>query len=159
MVEPRPSSRSANLFANDCCRAALADEPPECRPEVTSVCNASAAPRSGEGLAGTGAGPDVVAIGNPSKSQGVAPSADPGEEVALDESAQVGWFDIEDASFIDFPIRDQSAPNQLAQPCRSVLVDFVVVSGHRSPPQLLPHNRHRCLDAIAHTLTGNRMPC
>src|SRR5258706_13461711 len=84
---------------------------------------------AGEGLAGTGAGPNRSIVGPSGHAQGVAPDADACEEVALGESAQVVVSDILDAPWVDFARGDQAGLHEIAQPLHAVVVILVVVRG------------------------------
>jgi len=52
-------------------------------------------PGDGERLTGRRSGPDRPVVGLSCKTEGVAPPADPGKEVALTKPGKVGWFDFE----------------------------------------------------------------
>jgi hypothetical protein len=99
-VEPRERSAACNLFPKDHDRAALADEPPPNRPEVPLIGEAAALAGGAERLAGTRSGPAGPAVGPTGEAERVGPATDPGEEVALVESAKVFWSDILDAPFV-----------------------------------------------------------
>jgi hypothetical protein len=92
-------NRVFNLFAKDCVRATLADEPGEIGPEVSAVFRPFFRTRTAEGLAGARAGPDGHVVWPTGKPQRVRPSADPGEEVALGVSVKVVSMYI-----LDFPV-------------------------------------------------------
>jgi hypothetical protein len=129
-VEPILANRCRNLLSHDDIGPAGTDECEEDGPEVPFVFLALAAPRDREGLAGAGAGPKRAAIFPASESGSEAPSADPGEEVTLGVASQVVRADIENAPLIHIARRNQVPGHQIAQPLRSVGVEFVVISGH-----------------------------
>lgn len=82
-VEPREASRACNLLAKHDCRSALADETEPPGPQVSLVGVSKPLARSGERLARAASGPNGSVVCHPGKSQGVAPPADPREEVRL----------------------------------------------------------------------------
>jgi hypothetical protein len=88
-VEPRDAISTRNLFAKDDVRSALRDEPKPRRPKMARIGGRSAAPRLRERLTGATPGPDGLVVWPSSESQGVAPSTDTGEEMALAEPSQV----------------------------------------------------------------------
>jgi len=88
-VEPVEAVLARNLLSKDDWRAALCDEPMEVRPEVPLVVEPLALARRAERLAGAGAGPDRAVVGPSGEAEGVAPDADPCEEMALSESVEV----------------------------------------------------------------------
>jgi hypothetical protein len=90
-VEPSKAVFRCNLLAKDEFRAALFDKPVEGRPEVPLVIKPAAFACRAERLAGTGASPDRSVVGPPRLSQGEAPDADSGEEMALNKSGKVAW--------------------------------------------------------------------
>lgn len=83
-----------------------------------------------ERLARAATGPDGSVVGPAGESQGEGPAADPGEEVALGEFAQVMWGDVLDTAGVHDTRRDVPGVDQVAQPLRGVKVDFVIVRGH-----------------------------
>jgi hypothetical protein len=83
-----------------------------------------------ERLAWTRTRPDRLLIAPAGKTQGVAPNPDTGEEMALDESSEVGGSNISNVPLIDFPGRDGTDLDELAQPRRGLRVVLVVVGGH-----------------------------
>jgi len=101
-VEPSKSVFARNLLAKDCDRSALRDETEELGPEMASVVCASAFSCGGEGLTGTGAGPDLSVVGPSGATEGVAPHADASKEVALIVSHKVIRSDFNDTPFIHF---------------------------------------------------------
>jgi hypothetical protein len=129
-VEPTEAVLACNLLAKDDVRAALRDEAEEVGPEVAGVIDAAALSGCAERLTGTGAGPDGPVVGPPGKTQGVAPDADAGEEVALSKSRKSVWRNVPNVSFIDFPTRDVSLIDKFPQPIRCFRIDLVVVRGH-----------------------------
>ena len=129
-VELSEPNRSRNLFAKDCVRATLADEPKPRRPKMSLVSAAALLSGGGEGLAGTGAGPNRSSWIPSGKLEGVSPAADPGEEMAVAVAGKSVGSDIEDAALIDFPLRQMPFGDELSEPRRSERV-VVVVPGHR----------------------------
>lgn len=79
------------------------------------------------GLAGDAGGPYRLFVWPSCKAQGVAPSADAGEEVALSVASEVVGANKSDVSFIYVAWRDASLGNEEPKPLRRVGVDFVVV--------------------------------
>jgi hypothetical protein len=89
IIEPRASVSARNLLSKRDCRTALGDEASKLGPEVSLVRFAFPPPRRAERLAGAGAGPDGPIVWPPSEAQGIGPSSDSCEEVALSEPAEV----------------------------------------------------------------------
>jgi hypothetical protein len=83
-----------------------------------------------ERLTGTASSPDGSVVRPASKSKGVAPPANAGEEVALDESSNIVGCDSLDVSFVHFAISDQVLLDEFPQPRRCKLIVLVVVSRH-----------------------------
>jgi hypothetical protein len=81
--EPFTSILARNLLSKDDCRAALGDEAVKSGPEVSFVGMAFALSRARKRLTRTGAGPDGSIVGPSGEPEGVGPSADAGEEMAL----------------------------------------------------------------------------
>lgn len=98
---------------------------------MTLICAATLGSGDAERLAGARTRPNRSVIGNSGESQGVGPTADAGEKVALSESSQVIWLNLGDAAFINVARSDQSALDQHAQPCRGVPIELVVVGRAR----------------------------
>jgi hypothetical protein len=94
---------------------------------VALICAATLLAGDTEGLAWATACPNRSSIGPSCEAQGVTPSADAGEEVALVIFGEVTWLDINNAPFVYVTRRDQSARDQLPQPRRSHRVNLVVV--------------------------------
>jgi len=88
-VEPSEAVLARNLFSKDDWRAALGDEPMELGPEVALVGKSGSLSGGAEGLAWARSGPDGAVVGPPGEAEGVGPSGDACEEMALDEAAQV----------------------------------------------------------------------
>jgi hypothetical protein len=83
-----------------------------------------------EGLAGARACPNRSVIRPSCESQGVAPSADAGEEVALCVAAQVVGLNIDDAALVNVPGCDVSGCDEVSEPLSGIGVDFVVINRH-----------------------------
>jgi hypothetical protein len=75
-------------------------------------------------------GPNRTLVTPPGAAQGVAPDADPGEEVALGVTTKVIGFHVLDAAVVDIAWRDVSGLDKLAQPRRRERVKLVVICGH-----------------------------
>ena len=88
-VEPTVPSRSSNLFAKDDRRSDGGNEPKEVRPQMPWIVGPKSFSRNAERLARAGAGPDGAVVEPSGETQGVRPSADPGEEVRLREASEV----------------------------------------------------------------------
>jgi hypothetical protein len=93
-VEPVPAVLTRNLFSKDDWRAALLDEPEPRWPKMARIVGTLAAARHAPRLAGTGACPDSTIVGPSSETQGIAPSSDAGEEMALREPSQISGLNI-----------------------------------------------------------------
>ena len=135
-VEPLEAVLACNLFAKNDCRATLADEPMELRPEVSFVFLALPLPRCTEGLAGAGTCPDGAVVWPPRESEGVAPDADPGEEVALGEPSEIVGLNFGNGSVINFTLCNVTHQDQAAQPLGGIWIELVVVGGHQRAPAL-----------------------
>jgi hypothetical protein len=88
-VEPRPCSLARNLFTKHRDRVALSYEPEPAIPKIARIVGAKGLTSPRPRLAGTGAGPDGSVIWPSCEPQGVAPSSDAGEEMALNKSGEV----------------------------------------------------------------------
>ena len=129
-VEPPVGNRAFNLFTNDDWRAALADEPRPMRPEVATVGPACLRACGREGLAGATSRPNRSSIVPSGESEGIAPAANPGEEVALDEASHVVGGNGLDISLVNFAIGYQSYLDEFAQPRSGERVVLVVIRAH-----------------------------
>lgn len=85
-----------------------------------------------EGLAGRRAGPDGQALGHAGEAQRVGPAADPGEEMALREAAQVGGLHLEDGASVHLARGQQPGRDQIPQPGAGRGIGVVVVDGHQA---------------------------
>jgi hypothetical protein len=132
-VDPRVCVLACNLLSNDDCRLALFDEMVEGWPQVPLVIKPSAFACRAERLARTGTSPNRSVVAPSGGSQGMAPNADAGEEVALGEAAQVAWVNIFNTPFVNITGRNVAGINQVAQPLGGCWVDFVVVGSHITP--------------------------
>jgi hypothetical protein len=94
-IEPHTSVRARNLLSKDDCRAALAEELEPDRPKIARIGFTTRTARNAPRLTGAATGPDGTVIGPSGESQRGTPAADASEEVALDESAQIVWSNID----------------------------------------------------------------
>jgi hypothetical protein len=94
------------------------------------IIRATSRARNGERLAWARSGPNSAIICPSGASERVRPDADAGKEMALGEPGKIGTPHISNRSIIDFPGRDQSARNEIAQPLRGEWFNFVVVGCH-----------------------------
>jgi hypothetical protein len=94
MVEPGKPVVARNLLSKDLCSSALADEPKPRWPEMAGIFDPFAFSGIAERLAGARACPNRSRFGPPCKSEGEAPSADAGEEVALSVSIKFMRLDF-----------------------------------------------------------------
>ncbi len=131
--EPFVAKRATNLFSKDNCRAALGDEAVKSGPEVSLIGMAFALSRARNRLTRTGAGPDGSSIGPAGEAQGVGPSADTGEEMALRVASDVIGLHLLNVALIDVAGCDQPIGDQLAQPRRGKGIVFVVIDRHDVP--------------------------
>jgi hypothetical protein len=83
--------------------------------------------RDRERLAGAAAGPDRAARIPASKFEGVGPTADPGEEVALGEASEVIGGHVDNRATVDHPGGQDSSATELLEPAGGEVVDLVVV--------------------------------
>ena len=86
--------------------------------------------RNAEWLAWTRACPNRSVVGPTCKPQGMAPSADPGEKVALCVASKVIWFYFQNTAFVHIARCNQAPGYQVSQPLGGVFVYLVVVGGH-----------------------------
>jgi hypothetical protein len=129
-VDPSICVFARNLLSKDDCRAALADEPVEVRPEVPLVSKPSSFACRAERLARTGTSPNRSIVWPAGAAKRERPDADTGKEMALGEVLQVGGVYILDAPCVDFAGRYVARGDQVAQPLGRVCVNLVVVGGH-----------------------------
>ena len=125
-----PIERARNLLSKHDWRAALVNEPEPDGPEVARVGEAFLLSGGAEGLAGARAGPDGLVVGPSSAAQGVAPDADPGEEVTLVERMKVFRLNIMYAPLVHFAVGNVPCCDQIAQPRGCVWVVFIIVGPH-----------------------------
>lgn len=71
--------------------------------------------------------PHGPVIGPAGESKRVGPPAHTGEEMAAGIPGKVAGQDVSDVAFIDMAFRQHSGGNEIAQPCRGIRVNFVVV--------------------------------
>lgn len=141
-IEPAPSNRGFNLFANDDVRMALADEPDPFRPKVTAVRMCRLSTGGAEGLTGTASGPDGEGIVPSGEPESVGPAADPGKEVALVETAEVSWLNNGNGAVIDFAIGNQPFLNERTEPRDTERINLVIVGTHGYQPRPRNHCSH-----------------
>ena len=120
-------NRCFNLFAKDDWRAALSDEPKPVRPEMAGVVEAFAFSGAAEWLAWATARPNRSVSWPSGEVEGVRPSPDPGEEVALNVPGEVGGLDELDVSLVNVSGRDESRSEEVSQPSGREGVVLVVV--------------------------------
>ena len=99
-VEPPESILARNLLSKDDWRLALGDEVVEGGPKVPLVSKPRSLACRGERLARAGSGPDGATLWPSGELEREAPSADPGEEVALGEACQLCGCDVLDGSLV-----------------------------------------------------------
>jgi hypothetical protein len=133
--EPFTSICSRNLFSKDRCRPALGDERVKSGPQVSFVGMAFSLSSARKRLTRTGAGPDRPFVWPAGEPERGAPSANPGEKMALCVSFEFIGFDFQDAPFVNDTRRNQSSANQLAHPGRAERVVVVVVDHSLNPPR------------------------
>jgi hypothetical protein len=128
--EPFTPKRARNLFSKQVWRAPVGDEAVKDGPEMPMVGCALQFAADGEGLAWQRACPagEVLTSG---ELESDGPEAEPGEPVTLLKSGDVIWANGFDWSFIDFPLLDQPALHETAQPCAQEPVAFVEVEAAR----------------------------
>jgi hypothetical protein len=125
-IDPSEANRSRNLFAKDCVRATLADEPKPLRPQMPCVSTAALSAGITEGLAGTGAGPNRSSCRPSGEGEGVVPSGNTGEEMAAAIPGNVICIEVADIAVIHVPFCNVPGGDQVAQPLRAVGVGVVV---------------------------------
>jgi hypothetical protein len=110
-IEPSVVNRCFNLLTKDDSRAALADEIEPDRPEVSIISGAFLSACGAEGLAWATARPNRSVVGPSGKTQGVAPAAKTGEEVALHVSGKITGANILDAPCVYIALGDMPCVN------------------------------------------------
>jgi len=125
--EPVAASLARNLLAKDDWRRALADEISEDGPEMALVCGSELLTGAGERLTRARSRPDGLIVRHSRKTQGVRPSTDPGEEVALMVSDQLCWLDIHDATFVHRAFRNVAVFDKFAEPSSRFWIVFIIV--------------------------------
>ena len=128
-IEPSKSVAVRNLLAKDEFRATLLDEPKPRGPEVAFVGDAGALLVSAglrDRLTRTRTCPDAGVVGNAGETQGVAPAADPSEEMALSGSANVICGEIDDGACVNSSGRDGAGTLKLGEPGDRVRFDLIV---------------------------------
>jgi hypothetical protein len=83
-----------------------------------------------ERLARATSRPDGPVVGPSGLAQGVAPDADPCEEVTLVETKKVIRLNFRDTALINFTFRQVSSRDQVPEPLRGVWVYLIVVYCH-----------------------------
>lgn len=129
-VEPREASAVCNLLPKDDVRSTLADEPVPSGPEMTRIVEAFPFPACTEWLAWTAPCPNASIVCPSGVTEGIGPHSDAGEEMALLVSGEVCGLNDFNGAVIDYPVRDQPALDELAQPRHGEWLDLVVVRGH-----------------------------
>jgi hypothetical protein len=128
-IEPLNPIRACNLLAKDRCRAALADETVEFRPEMPFVFLTAAFTCTRKRLARAGPGPNWPVFWPSSELESKGPSPDASKEVALGKPGKVPGLDVGDASAVNVSMRYQSGHDQLLEPGARFGGVVVVVSG------------------------------
>jgi hypothetical protein len=83
-----------------------------------------------EWLAGARTCPNRSVIGPSGETQGVAPSTDAGEEMALGVASEVVGPHIDNGSRVDVAGCDVSGVDEVAEPTCGIGINLVVVGGH-----------------------------
>ena len=125
--EPLAPSRACNLFAKDDWRRTVQDEATERRPEMARIRSAHLLTDGAEWLAGAGTGPYRFIVWPAGETQGEAPSANPGEEMALGELNKVSCPDGADVACIDFPGGNVAGADEFAEPLGCFWIVLIVV--------------------------------
>ena len=107
---------------------------------MTLVSEAFLLARGAERLARATSRPNGPVVGPSGSAQGVAPDADPSEEVTLVETKKVIRLNFCDTALINFTFSQVSCRDQVTKPLRGVWVYLIVVychlilSAHESTP-------------------------
>lgn len=135
-----PIPRSGNLFTKDVSRPVCGQERRPDGPEVATVPRAppASACRARERLTRTTARPNRSVVGPSRQSEGVAPSADASEEVALGVASEIIGLDILDISLVHVAWGNVPRRDQVAEPLRGVRLVLVVVGAHAARPFFSP---------------------
>jgi hypothetical protein len=129
-VEPRLCVLARNLLSKDDWRAVLRDEPMERWPQVPLVIKPAAFACRGERLAWAGSGPHGTVIRPSGEPQGVGPSANAGEEMALGVASEVVGPHVCDRPLVNVAWGDVTGFNEVAEPLSGIGVNLVVVGDH-----------------------------
>ncbi len=124
-IEPLEAVRTRNLLPKDDWRAALADELEPDGPEMPIVGEAFLAPALRERLTGTGTSPNGKLVWPFREAERVRPPAEPGEEVSLPPSPDVGDGELADATGVDFAGGDVPGSREVSEPLNGV--GFILV--------------------------------
>ena len=99
-------------------------------PQVSSIGMAFPLSSARKRLTGNGAGPDGQLVGPSGEPEGMAPTADPGEEMTLGVAFEVIRRNLFDAPLVHVAGRDQALHDQVPQPFGGIRLDLVVVGSH-----------------------------
>jgi hypothetical protein len=122
-----PFSRARNLFSKDDWRVSLCDELSPMRPKVPVIVEALARAGEAKGLAGATSCPNRSIVGPAGEPQGIGPSADACEKVALGIAGEVAGAHVNDASLVNVSRRDCAGGDEVAEPLSGIGINLVVV--------------------------------
>jgi len=126
--EPSTSIRARNLLSKQNWRSALADESEPLWPKMPRVICSAPLPRRREGLAGTGAGPDLEIVGPSCEPQRERPSSNAREEMRGLRNVISPY--LHDAPLVYMPRRKVPGLDEAAEPASGERVVFVVPCAH-----------------------------
>ena len=129
-IAPPKDEGTSDLLPEDDGWLALADEPKPLGPEMARIIAGLAFARGAEGLAGTASGPNH-SVSPPGELEGVGPSADPGEEVALLVAFEVIGCHLLNGAFVHVARREMPSGDQVAEPRRNEGLGIVVIRWDR----------------------------
>jgi hypothetical protein len=120
-------SLSANLLShNNGCSNTL-DEPIEVWPKMPFIIGASTLPRDRKGLTWATSCNENKLIWPSSKTGGMRPSSNPGEEVVLGEASEGVGVDVFDRYLVNISITNQSFLDEVPEPLGGVGIVLVII--------------------------------
>jgi hypothetical protein len=126
-IEPAVPDGGRNLLSKEHARPAGVNEREPVMPQVPVVRGAFALAGRAERLARAASGPDCGVVRHAGKTQGKAPPADAGKEVALSITAQIVWAHVGDRALVDVAVGNVPRCDEVAEPLRCTGIDLVVV--------------------------------
>src|SRR5262245_32904697 len=155
-VEPVLANRCRNLLSHPDSGPSGTEQAKLVGPQMPLVVVSEAFARCAERLAGATAGPQLAIVGPAGKTSCKGPPTDPGEEMALGESGEVFWLDIDYAPSVNDARRQMPGVDQVLEPLRGVRIKLVVVVHPRSPEKARPGTPSRATTALPKQVVKTR---